>query len=149
MLERQGVKLDTSEATTFTYFLREMGASHLPTIDLTQATNVNHFGYSSQVCCIEKLIVSESTPFANTSFQHWKSLYDVRIEGSIGSTINLQWSTMLSRASIESFVEHLSDNTSGLSATFSKTAVVKAFGSEDNWNTYINGKKSNWTINIV
>ena len=61
--------------------------------------------------------------------------------------INLQWSTKLSKESIESVVNALSTTTSGLTVTISKTAKENAFTDEE-WATLI-ATKQNWTINLI
>jgi hypothetical protein len=68
-----------------------------------------------------------------------------------GNGFNVQWSTKLSKASITSVVNALSSTTSGLSVTFSKTAVNNAFsgGSTGAEWTALANTKSNWTINLV
>ena len=85
------------------------------------------------------------------------NLDDVVIEGEIGkSGIDLWQSTKLKHDTIVNFIDVLSNNTSGLSITFSKTAVNKAFetssGAADGststeWQALI-ATKPNWTISL-
>lgn len=81
-------------------------------------------------------------------------------EGSVigGNGFNVQWSTKLSKESIESIIAALSDSTTGLSITLSKTAVNNAFGiNVDDPTTYPEGSeyytlrnsRSNWTFNYA
>lgn len=81
------------------------------------------------------------------------------MEGSVigQNGLDLQRSTLLSKASFESVVGALSTETSGLSITVSKTAVNKAFetsaGANDGstsaeWENLI-APKTNWTINLA
>lgn len=81
-------------------------------------------------------------------------------EGSVigGNGFNAQWSTKLSKESIESIIAALSDSTTGLSITLSKTAVNNAFSiNVDNPTTYPEGSeyytlrnsKPNWTFNYA
>lgn len=104
---------------------------------------------------IEVLRCKASTTFSS-AFDYCYELVNLTIEGTIGQNgLNLQWSTKLSRASIESVINALSTTTSGLSITLSKVAVNNAFkvgdvvGSESpDWVTLV-GAHSNWTINLI
>jgi hypothetical protein len=70
------------------------------------------------------------------------------------------WSTSLSKESITSIINALSDSTSGFSVTFSKQAVDNAFGyviddyewfdgtNSAEWKALV-ATKPNWTINLV
>ena len=92
------------------------------------------------------------------AFSSCGALEEVRFNGTIGtSTLNLQWSTKLSKASIENIVSCLSTTTNGLTVTLSKTSVNKAFetseGANDGttsaeWLALV-ATRSNWTISLV
>lgn len=82
------------------------------------------------------------------AFNYLKALENLNITGVIGGEgFNVQWSTLLSKASIISIINALSTNTSGLTVTISKTAKENAFTDEE-WATLI-ATKSNWTISLV
>ena len=91
-------------------------------------------------------------------FGYCNKLEEVRIEGTIGQNgLDLRWSTKLSRASIESIINALSDTTSGLSITLSLAAVNRAFAYVENgddgsinqpWLDLV-ASKPNWAINLV
>lgn len=68
-------------------------------------------------------------------------------EGTISNSLNMQWSTKLTKASITSIIEHLSTTTSGLTLTLPKTAKEAAF-TTDEW-VVIVAAKSNWNISLV
>jgi hypothetical protein len=116
------------------------------------------FAWSSKLEEIRQpILVDESTTY-NGGLDSLHELREVRFEGTIAkSGLNLQWSTKLSKASIESVINCLSTTTSGLSVTLSKAAVNKAFetseGANDGatsteWTTLI-GTRSNWTVSLV
>ncbi len=109
---------------------------------------VNAFSQSN-IKRIPKLIFSGATNVGNM-FLNCTKLEELYCEGEL--TINgldLSACTKLNKASIESVIGVLSDTTSGLSVTLSKTAVLNAFGSlDDEWTT-VAGSKLNWTINLV
>lgn len=129
----------------------------LVTIDLSHGTTPlnRSFISASALHTILKLIVVEATTYSQ-SFQNCIALKNLTIEGTIGQNgLNLQWSVMLSRASIESIMSHLSTTTEALSITLSKTAVDNAFrngnviGSESaDWKNLVLSR-SKWTINLV
>ena len=85
-------------------------------------------------------------------------LTDVTFTGTLNTSgLDMQWSTKLSRTSIESIIGVLSPSASGKSITLSKAAVNAAFEtsagakdgtSSDAWATLIASKK-NWTISLV
>ena len=141
----------------FTYY---KGGTQFPPLDLRVATRTqNLFGWSTKIQEVEELWVAESTPYQNI-FGGCTNLTEVRFNGTIGQNgLNFQSCTQLSKASIYSVAEHLSDTTTGLTVTFSKAAVDKAFetaegrndGSYNNaeWDLNILHAHSNWTISLV
>lgn len=112
-----------------------------------------------KVACIR---LDENTNVTNLLYS-CNALEDVTIEGTIGQDgLNLRHSTMLSKASITSIINHLSDTASGKTLTLSITAVSSAFGASamdwdgdgtidgwvggtEEWNALISSK-SNWNI---
>lgn len=115
----------------------------------------NTFSYYT-VTRIKKLIVDEKVKYTNT-FTEAADLEELYVEGTIGNTISIRWSKKLNRASIESIVNALSPNTSGLTVTFSRTAVNKAFetsegladgSSSAEWLALV-ATKPNWTISLA
>lgn len=108
---------------------------------------------------IPKLIFSGATSIINTTFQDCTALEELYCEGTLDLTgLDLHWSTKLNKASIESVINCLSDDTTGLTVTLSQTAVNNAFGiNVDDASTYPEGSeyynlrnsKSNWTISYA
>lgn len=95
-----------------------------------------------------------------STFNGCTALENITIRGKIVNNTSFQWSTKLTRASIESIINHLSDATNGATLTLSKTAVLNAFELsevEEGWfvGTYIEewlaltSSKTNWTITLV
>ena len=84
--------------------------------------------------------------FANRTFLNCTALKEIRIAGTIGLSVDFQYSP-LSKASIESIMAALSDTTTGISVTFSNIAVNAAF-TTDEWNALV-AAKSNWTVTLV
>lgn len=165
-LEKRGLKFDVSKCGYVHQMFQHSTTKRLPVLDFSNAGELSKEGvyYVFAECrnleTIDKIIVKDTFKYAG-AFNNCVSLENLTIEGTIGqSGLNLQWSTRLSRASIESVITHLSKETSGLTVTFSKVAVDKAFetsegandGSDFASNTdywaLINGYPD-WTFNLV
>jgi hypothetical protein len=127
-------------------------------IDCKNSTKLlNVFDGAEKLKTIRKFKVYSNNTFASV-FNNCNSLEERYIEGVIGQNgFNVQWSTKLSRDSLMRIINALSTETSGLSVTLSKTAVNKAFetneGANDGstsaeWLALAN-TKSNWTISLV
>ena len=70
------------------------------------------------------------------------------IVGWIVNSTSFSSSTLLTKDSIESIVNHLSDTATGKTLTLSKTAVNAAFG--DEWDSYVTAHKpSGWNITLA
>ena len=115
------------------------------------------FAWCSKLRKIAMIRVDETTEGMGSAFTSCIALESVAFEGVIGVSINLRWSTKLTRASIENIINHLSDNGSGKTLTLSKAAVDKAFetsegandgASSQEWDS-LQGLKMNWEITLV
>lgn len=80
--------------------------------------NISNTTVAGNLCCytlsltrIEKLIINDfgTTDFGNNAFLENRNLVDITFEGVIGLSINFQWSTKLSVASMKSIIMHLKD----------------------------------------
>lgn len=127
-------------------------------VGLQPCYSLGYFCYSDKkLKKIAVIRIAEETKVDNMLY-YCPELEYVRIEGTIGqSGLNLMHSTKLSRESIESIVNHLSDTAEGKSLTFSKAAVDKAFetsegandgASSQEWDS-LEGLKMNWEITLV
>ena len=126
------------------------GCSNLVTInDIGMKSGYYYltFANCSSLKTIEILRFNETTLIAN-AFTGCRNLENITISGTIGqSGLNFALCTKLSKASIESVVNHLSDNATGKSIIFSQTAVNNAF-TQAEWNT-LTGTKTNWTLSLL
>jgi hypothetical protein len=156
-LEELGVKLDFSKCTNLLYIFSYTNFKRVGVIDGRASTagvtfDSAFFG-SIYLHTIDKLYLSATKPnFATNSFNGCTALVNLTLEGTIADGgLNLQWSTKLSKASIENIIEHLSTTTSGLTVTLSKTAVDTAFegGSSGGEFHYLIDSKQNWTISLA
>lgn len=152
-----GVVLDTSEATNFNGMFQQARTTHVPTLDMRKATSTSHAFSYSYIEEIEKIIVAETVPW-QSAFMNCSRLKHLFVEGVIGQNgFNVQWSTMLSRESIESIINALSTTTSGLTVTLSKKAVDAAIklaepdddSTSSGWWAWLIGTRPNWTISLA
>ena len=91
---------------------------------------------------------SSKAAFQNGTFAGCSVLRKLIVKSEISQNgLDLHWSTKLSKESIESIINNLSDTTSGLTVTLSQMAINSAFGDEE-WATMI-AEKPNWTISLV
>ena len=160
-LEECGVILDTSRVQSFTYTFSFSNISRVPIIDISNAPSMGYMlFYHSKVETIDKLILKDDGSQSGNSnnFEGCSNLKNITIEGVIGSTFNIRWSTLLEKESIKSIVNALSSSITGQSVIFSKTAVNNAFGiNVDDPSTYPEGSeyyklrqsKENWTFSYM
>ena len=94
---------------------------------------------------IKLLDVVESVTYTNW-FLNCTALENITMSGVIGNDFDIHYSP-LTKASIESIIEHLSDNVSGKVLTLSETAVNNAF-STDEWNS-LKAQKPNWGFSLM
>ena len=102
--------------------------------------------YGSSLVTIRKLIVDEGVTYTADSFMNCSALKNIAFEGTIGNTINFQWSP-LTKESIQNIIEHLSSSTSNMTLTLKKSAKEASF-TDDEWETLI-ATKPNWEIVLV
>lgn len=115
-------------------------------VDTTITTLRLTFNTARELKTIREIHITEVTSFDGT-FNGLEKLENITFVGTIGYGLNFQWSTKLSKASIENIISCLSANTSGLTVTLSQTAVNTAF-TDNEWATLI-ATKPNWTISLV
>lgn len=84
------------------------------------------------------------------TFYGCSKLKNLTVKGVIAASIRLSDCPLLSKASIESVITHLTDENIWATATFSATAVNNAFGSTESaeWKALI-ATKPTWTFSLV
>jgi hypothetical protein len=150
-LESIGIALDTSKAEQLGSMFYSTQFTRVGVIDFSSNKAANGilatvFAYSRQLHTIDGIIILESQTLQNC-FTNCVALRNVTIDGVIGKSVSWQYSTLLSRASIENIVGCLSPNVTGQTITLSTTAVNNAF-TTDEWNALI-ADKTNWTFSLV
>lgn len=159
-LKNLPVKLDFSKTTNVQYMFQWSNAKYIGVVDLRNVKGQlsQTFAYTSFIS-IDKIIFKEdgSQAIDTNMFTESKELKDLTIEGCIGKTLDLHWSTLLTHDSLMSVINALSSTTSGLTLTLSTTAVNNAFetssGAADGSTSAewlaLKATKSNWTITLA
>ena len=151
-----GIELDYSKAGHCQYAIAALHAKRFKKLDFSSATGMIGLFYShsnvinnnNSVEEIDEFVSSEITTYDNSTFQHATHLREIRFTGVIAKgVINFQGNTKLSKASIESIVNALSPNTSGLTCTLSATAINNNFTNDERVELF--STKLNWTISLV
>lgn len=124
-----------------------------PDINLQAGYYATAFNDCFRLHTIEVLRVAKDTVFG-TAFRSCEALKNITIDGEIGNSFDIHWSTLLTRESIESIITALTSDTTTAKLTLSKTAVINVFGSnysdqDSEWMELITPKTSaGWTINL-
>ena len=114
------------------------------------------FSSSPKLHTIECIYPDADTRFQET-FDYCNALVNLRVNGVIGQPFDIHWSRKLSKESIVSIINALSDMTDILPITFSEAAVNKAFetstgandgSSSDEWDSLLFSKR-NWVISLI
>ena len=141
ILEQQGVTLDFSECRNFSYAFYDCRFTAIGTVDCSKATTSRPYLFGARTIVTVRNFIP---PNFEMSYNHFGSgLKNLTVGGTITKTANFRESP-LSRESIESVMAALSDNVTGQTVTFKKTAVEEAFTTEE-WETLV-ATKPNWTI---
>ncbi|MBR5584210.1 MAG: hypothetical protein IKW21_06755 [Lachnospiraceae bacterium] len=149
ILQRQGVRLDTSGATILSYAFATRTITTIPEIDCRNLKELTHVfrGATSAVSIALVMLKEDGTQTFESAFLGCGELKDISISGTIGNDISFKDSTKLSQNSIVSIVLALSDSVSGKTLTLSRAAKEAAFTDEE-WNDLIEFT-TNWTFNLV
>lgn len=161
LCKQKGITIDFSQCDLLQYVFYDSLPTHLGVLDFSGVTDARFlagaFQYS-RAHTVDLLKLSAATGTYSTTFSDWSALKNITIEGSINCDgANFSKSTKLTKASITSIINVLSATTSGLSITFSKTAVNNAFetsqgladgSTSEEWLNLI-ATKNNWTINLI
>ena len=152
--EELGIVFDFSKATTCTYMLMfARGITGLNVFDTRSIDGLHYaFGYAYGLKRIKKLILrDDGSQTLDGVFLLCYALEEITsIEGVIGKSISFTDASKLNEATISLVISKLSDTATGMTASFSKTAVTNAFGSTESAELLaLINSKPNWTISIV
>ncbi len=148
LLDAARVHLFFGGLTTLPYRMFAFSTiTHCPYVMMPPTLDLNCMFYScSKLETIDGVMTDSSNKFTST-FNGCTSLKNISFEGSeIGNNISFSVSP-LSRESIESVINALSDNVRGKALTLKATAKMAVF-TDSEWATLI-ATKPNWTISLV
>lgn len=156
-LEECGVSLDLSHATRFKKLFAYSAFTVLPTVDLSGFPYSND-AYSNSMfqCCrllktIERLIVNPLVWYTN-AFEQCYALENLTVEGEIGNSVDLHWSSGLTTKSVKSIFSALSGSVKNKTLTLSESTKRQFIGNtgdtDKQWEELV-ASKSNWTIALV
>ena len=147
LLKDAGIDFDLSKDISAQYLVQ--GNSYLqtlPVLDCTSKQHINYFLYEATVLrSIEKLILKDdgSQKFNTYSFYKLPALEEIRFAGTIGNSLEIKDSPVLSDASVQSIIDHLKDLTGATAQTLTLHATVGA-NMTDEQKAAITAK--NWTL---
>lgn len=151
LLNDLGIVLDTSKVTHYKEAFLGTKIKNIGTLDLSKCFHLHHLFQDSDIENVDKIILrNDGDVVLYQSFLNASELENITFEGCIGnSDIDFQWSPKLTKKSIVSVINALS-STKGFVATFSKVAIVNAFGNVKNeeWLSLLETKQ-NWVITLV
>lgn len=152
-LEELGITIDFGNTTSMSYMFDNAGVTRLPEID-TQSCGALPYTFRNchELETLDKLILkADGSQSFRSAFNGLEKLKNITAAGVIGQSIQFPNSTLLSKASITSFINALSATKTGQSITFSLTAVNSAFtdGSTGTEWAELIATKPNWTISLI
>lgn len=145
LLSDRYITLDLSMATDGGYLMQpNRYTTTLPVLDFSSRRDINHLFYAATALrSIEKIILkSDGTQAFNAySFKEMPVLEEIRFEGTIGKSLEIKESPLLSTASVQSIIDHLKDLTGATQQTLTlhadvgnnMTAEQKAAITAKNW----------------
>ncbi len=151
LCEQWGVTFDTSNCTEWGYAFSNSAIARVPPLDARGkdwATQV--FYFNSRLHTVDEILVDENTKLSSTyTFNGTSNLENIKFTGTIAMSVSFAHSTKLSKASFINIFGHFS-TTATFTATFSRTAVINAFGSVDSaeWTTLV-ASRPNVTVSLV
>lgn len=156
ILDKYGVKIDFSNLTTIHEIFSNCSFSEITLYAPKAKNGYGPFGWSQKLETIN-LTLSDDFEYSST-FAACHKLKNLTIGNKITKKgFDVQHATELSKDSIISIINALSDTTTALTVTLSKTAVNNAFetaegnadgSTSEEWAALI-ATKQNWTISLV
>jgi len=141
-----GVTLDTSKLPGEYLMQNNSYTQTMPELNCTGRRNVDYFLYGcSALRSIEKVVLKDdgSQKFNTYSFYQLPALEEIRFAGTIGNSLEIKDSPVLSDASVQSIIDHLKDLTGATAQTLTLHATVGA-NMTDEQKAAITAK--NWTL---
>ena len=167
-LKNIGIKLDFSQCKNMGATFMGAAFTHIGSVCGNGVGTGSVFQSCKNLVTIDEFGHCEGGNIAagtNSTFSECYALENITIKGYFIGDVYFHWSKNLSKASIISIINALSDNVSGRTLQLSKTAADNAFpcmwdnsqtGETENVGCNVNGEwldltasKSNWTITLI
>ena len=157
---REACVFDTSNCTNLSNaFINNRVVTGLGTIDARKAVVSGIFNGVPNLEVVELMILKDegSQDFGNYAFYKCEKLVEIRFQGAIGRSVDLHYSTQLSKDSITSAMTHLLEDASNQTITLSLAAVNKAFEtsegandgtSNEEWGS-LSSAAYNWSVSLI
>jgi hypothetical protein len=124
-LEKAGVTLDFSKATTATQAFLDAKAKHIGVVDMSSCGYLNYlFAYAVNLETIDKVVFSNNLKSIVYAFEGCTSLKNISFDGIIPISISFAQSSLLTTASVQSIIDHLKDLTGATAQTLTLHATV-------------------------
>ena len=143
-----GVTLDFSRATNLQYLFQNSVFTRVGVIDMSGCTTSQPgyalFAYCATLKTIDRIVLKTGSggEFSADAFNNCSSLENLTLEGNLTRDVYLNWSTKLSRNSIENVINcakgGVMDSGGAPSITLSQTAVLAAYGSMEAFEDFLN-----------
>lgn len=154
VLDKCGVVLDTSRATSMRNTFNITSLLKIPTISVVSATNTdNLFYHSGRLVTVEKVIVTENTTYKGW-FTSCGKLENITFEGIIGENIDFKSCKKLTLDSLINILNHLKDFT-GTDEEYTRTLTLSQESvdilNEDSqsWIASMLEAQKKWALTIV
>lgn len=164
ILESRGLTFDFKNCGNMQNLIAYSTITRCPKVDGSKASGFNQFAMNAEklVSIDEIVLKNDGSQTFISAFSNCEALEEIRFSGKIGKSIDFQWSTKLSKASIESIMAALSRdaNLSTHSITLSLDAVNKAYESSEGandgtgghmgcfWDTAVMHNEK-WTVSLI
>lgn len=124
-LEKAGVTLDLSKASTAQQIFLETKATHIGVVDLSNCAYATYLvAYSASLETVEKVVFSEKLINIVSGFAGCTALKNISFDGIIPISVSFADSPLLTNESVQSIIDHLRDLTGAASQTLTFHATV-------------------------
>ena len=118
ILEHQGVTFDFSACGSFANMLQNSTITHIGEINTVSASALTNIFYgATKLVTVDLLKIKSGSQTFSGAFQNCTSLSNITIEGIIGKSMDIHWSTKLSRNSILSILQACKISVSSITIT--------------------------------
>lgn len=154
VLDKCGVVLDTSRATSMRNTFNITSLLKIPTISVVSATNTdNLFYYSGWLVTVEKVIVTENTTYKGW-FTSCGSLENITFEGVVAHDLDFKDCKKLTLNSLTDILIHLKDFTgtgeeNTRTLTLSQDSVDILNEDSPSWIVTMLGDQKKWNLTVV